>query len=200
MDKIAEMIATLFKELKPSFRWVAVFIFLGLAILGFWFFERSTGQLYFSRLERKITLLTELQKLKDSGIENNPELYNIYQDLVVELESFSVEQPAIVSIKPVDFSEPAAIGKAISGAFLWVLILVFGVSYEIRKAGKITGTTTAIAVFLLVVSLLFAWFGMIIPTIINPWVNFIGFPIVQIIILVILTRKSIKPVAPKQQA
>ena len=202
MDKIAEFIVGLFRDLKLPFRWGAIGLILVLIIFGFWGFERLTGQFYFSRLERKITLLSELQKIKDSGIEQNPELYTIYKDMVKDLESFSVKQPSVVEVEPINISDPNTIGKAISGAFLWILVLVIGVSSEIKKAKKITGMTVTITVFLLLAILLFAWIGMIIPTIINPWFNYIVFPIVQVVILVMLTRKSSKPtaVSPSQQA
>lgn len=64
-----------------------------------------------------------------------------------------------------------------------------GVPIEMKKDGKITGTTIALGIILLIIAALFAWGGSKIPTVINPWVNNILFPILQFSILVFLSRK-----------
>lgn len=194
MDKLAAFVVELFQGLKSSARWVAVFLTLIAIGIVFYGYERSTGQLYFSRLERKIALLRELYELKNSGIEQYPELYIIYEDTVAELTAFKIVRPQSTQLPSIDWRNSETIGKAISGSFLWLLVFVFGIASEIRKSGKITGFIITLAVFLLLIVLLFAWFGVLIPTIINPWVNYILFPLLQIVALIyISTRTVVKP-------
>jgi hypothetical protein len=196
MDKFAEFVVGLFQDLKLPYRWGAIGVVLMLVFLGVLGFERVTGQFYFSRLERKITLLNELKQLKDAGITQDPELNKIYQDTVNELESFSVKQSVSITPGGIDFSNPVTIGKAIGGASFWLLVFVLGISADIRKNKKITWTTIGMGIFILLIALLFAWIGAIIPTIISPWVNYIGFPIFQISLLIYLSVKSAKPAVP----
>jgi hypothetical protein len=196
MDKIAEFVVSLFRDLKLPYKWGAIGVILTLIVLGVWGFERVTGQFYLSRLERKTTLLTELKELRDSGITQDPELNKIYQNLVKDLESFSVKQPiaSTSGTGEIDFTNPVTLGKAISGGFPWILIFIIGIPIDIKKNKRITGTTIFIGIFILSIALLFAWIGMLIPTIVNPWVNYIGFPILQIFVLVYFSVKSAKPV------
>lgn len=200
MDKIAEFVVSLFRDLKLPYRWGAIAVVLTLILLGVWGFENLTGQFYFSRLEKKITLLSELKELRDSGIAQDPELNRIYQDMVNDLESFSVDRPVAVSTGTINLSDPVTIGKAISGGFLWLLVFIIGVPGEIKKNKRLTGMTFFIGIFILVIALLFSWIGMSIPTILNPWVNYIGFPILQIFILIYLSKKGAQTnVVTKQQ-
>ncbi|NCS68184.1 hypothetical protein GW777_07470 [Candidatus Peregrinibacteria bacterium] len=192
MDKLAEFVVGLFQGLKSSARWVAVLLTIIFIVGGFYGYERSTGQLYFSRLERKISLLKELYEIKKSGIEQDPELYAIYQDAVNELSGFDVAQPTKFQFQPIDWNKSETIWKAISGSLLWIVVLIFGISSEIKKARKITGFIFTLAVALFLVALLFAWVGTLIPTIINPWVNYILFPVLQIAVLIYFSTRAKK--------
>ena len=199
MDKIAEFVIALFQGLRLPFRWVAVILIITFSVLILFGYERATGHFYFSRLEQKISLLKELQNLKSSGIEQNPELYTIYQDEVEELRVFDVNHSTAFELVSIKWTDTTTVGKAVSGAFIWILFLFFGIGSEIKKDRKITGSTVGLTIFLLFISGLFAWLGVVIPTIINPWVNYILFPTVQIFLLILLTRNSIKKSATSQK-
>jgi hypothetical protein len=192
MDKLAAFVVELLQGLKSSARWVAILLTIILIVSGFYFYERSTGQLYFSRLERKITLLKELYEIKKSGIQQDPELYAIYQDAVNDLSAFDVVQPTEFHFQSVDWSKPETIWKAVSSSLLWFLVLIFGISSEIKKARKITAFTFTLAIALLLIALFFAWVGTLIPTILNPWVNYIFIPLLQVAALVYLSTKGNK--------
>lgn len=192
MDKLAAFVVELFQGLKSSARWIAIiFTFIAIGVV-FYGYERSTGQLYFSRLDRKITLLKELYELKNSGIEQYPELYAIYQDAVDELTEFKIVRSQNIQLRPIDWRNPETIWKAVSGSFVWLLILIFGVSSEIGKIGKITGFILLLVVTLFLIAILFAWFGAAIPTIFNPWINYILLPVLQIAALVYFSTKAEK--------
>lgn len=184
---IVSFLLGLFEGVKKPFQWLGVIIILLLIGCGVWGYERMTSTIYLSKLERKVSLIEKLQIIKNSDIVNSPELNKIYLDTVKELESFNVSQPLINQI---NLGEPSAIGKAISGALLWIIVFIYGVISEAKKAGKVTGMIVFLGVVLGMIAIFFAWLGTIIPTIINPWINIIGFPIIQILILILLSRKG----------
>jgi hypothetical protein len=184
----------LFQGLKLPIKWFAIFLCLVLLSGVIWGYERLSGNFYLSRLERKITLLADLQKIANSGMDIHPELIDIYNSSVKELDSFEVSQSFIPSLKPINLGN-TTIWKSLSGASIWIIVLVAGVASEIKKVGKVTGMVIFLGVVLALIALLFAWFGAIIPTILNPWVNYIGFPLIQFGILYFATRKTSKQVS-----
>ncbi len=143
-------------------------------------------------------MLKELQSIANQGIDTNRDLYPIYQSAVEELardESLNLPLPYL---PPLSLGDPIAIGKAISGALLWVLVLIAGVSSDVKKTGRFSGMTIAIAIVVAGIATVFAWVGSIIPTVINPWVNYIGFPLIQFGVVYLLSRRRKPLVAPDQ--
>ena len=115
----------------------------------------------------------------------------MYQSAVEELARCKVRNLAFPPPLSLSLGDPVALGKAISGASIWLLILIVGV-FSLVKARKLTGSAIATAIFLVVVALVFAWVGTIIPTIYNPWINYIGFPLIQFGLLYLLSRRAKK--------
>lgn len=191
MEDVANFIASLFKDMKLSTRWVAIVLIIFLTALGLLGFEYLTGHFYYQSLERKINLLKELQLIANEDISKNPELYPIYQSAVKELSRCEVRNLAF--LPPRDLGNPVIWGKAIGGALVWLLILAVGVVSEVKKTGKLTGIIIAVAVVLIIIAAIFAWIGTIIPTIYAPWVNYVGFPLIQLVFLFLLTRKQRNP-------
>ena len=192
MEHLAGFIASLFRDLKLPFRWVAVGLCVFLIVSATLGFEYLTGHFYYESLEKKVSLLGELQLIANQGIDKNPELYPMYQSAVEELARCKVRNLAFLRPLSLSLGDPVALGKAISGASIWLLLLIFGVSSDV-KARKLTGSTIAVATFLVVVALIFAWVGTIIPTVYNPWINYIGFPLIQLGLLYLLSRRAKKP-------
>ncbi len=195
MKEIAAVVVSLFEGLRLPFRWAAILSVFLLLIGGIWGYERLTGNFYLSKLERKTALLKELQSIASSGIENQLQLQPIYASTLKELESVDVSEPLLSALPSLNLRTSTAVWKAVSGAILWILVLIFGISSEVQKTGRITGAVLALGIVLALIALLFAWIGTLLPTLLNPWVNYIGFPAVQTVALVLLTRK--KPLQSK---
>jgi hypothetical protein len=71
--------------------------------------------------------------------------------------------------------------KALSGASIWLLFAILGLFGVFGKENR------AIAVIAMVLfAVLFGYLGTIIPTTYAPWVNYFGFPVVQLVILWLL--------------
>ena len=192
MKDIASFFVNLFQGLKLPVRWIAIITMLIFIFAGVLGYEQLTGHFYLTKLERKITLLKELQSIANADINKHPELESIYEHATSELANFEI-RPASSYIPSIKIGNPISLGKAISGALFWIILLVYGIVSEIQKNGKITGMVIGLGIFLLLVALLFAWIGTLIPTIFNPWVNYLLFPLIQLGLLVFLTRKK-KPV------
>ncbi len=189
MKEVAELIASLLKELDSRRKWIAIALFAILILALMSGFEYFTGHFYYESLEKKVRLLKELQIISNAGIASNSDLYPIYRSAVEELS-----RPRELRIAlPLEYlADPVTIGKAVSGALVWLVILIFGVASE-RKKGTFAGITVAVAVVLLFIATLFGWIGSILPTVLNPWVNFIGFPLAQFLVLALIFRKPSKP-------
>jgi hypothetical protein len=188
LKDIASFFVSLFQDLKLPIRWVAFISLLVFLIVGILGFEQLTGQFYLSKLERKVALLKNLQAIADAGIEHHPELKATYEQAAAELSSFEVRTPGSY-ILSWQIGDTTVLGKAISGAFIWIVVLIFGVSSDIQKNGKLTVMTIGVAIAILLIAAIFAWVGTLIPTIYNPWVNYILFPVTQLIVLLLLFRK-----------
>jgi hypothetical protein len=189
LKDIASFFISLFQELKLPARWVAIFSLVVFVLVGIFGYEQLTGHFYLTKLEIKVSLLKELQAIASEGTENHPELETIYEQIVSELSVFEVR--TIASYMPTfEFTDTITLGKAISGAFLWIIILILGLSSEAQKNGKLTGMDIGLGIFLLLIAVLFAWVGTLIPTIYNPWINYLLFPSIQFVILLILSRKK----------
>jgi hypothetical protein len=189
MKEAAGFITSLFSGLDLRRRWVAGVLAAILLLASLWVFESYTGYFFYQTLERRVGLLERMRSLGDEGIHSDSQLYPIYQATVEQLANridFRVQWP---SISPAD---PTSLGKAISGSSVWILILVVGVVSEIRKVKRISGTAIGVALTVGLIAYLFGWIGTILPTLGNPWVNYILFPVAQLLLLWLLARKGRK--------
>ena len=194
MKDFAEFIVGLFRELKLPARWAAiigVLILLVLVVIGY---ENFTGHFFYTRLGRRIELLQELQNLDNAGIDKSPELSPIYHSLVTQLSHDGYNYgilPTFTSI--ITPRGPYIVGKAISGASFWLLAFVIGFVLTIKASGPPKGTVLVGLVGVLIIAGILAWIGALIPTIITPWVNYIGFPVVQVFVIYLFSKKTAKP-------
>jgi hypothetical protein len=186
MKETAGFITGLFSGLDLRGRWFAGVLSVIVLLLAFWAFESYTGSFFYQTLEKRTAILERMHTLADEGIANDPLLYPIYLSTAKKLASRSDFR---IPLPTISLTDPEGLGKAISGSSIWVLILIVGVSSEIRKDKRISGTTVALALTIGLVAYFFGWIGTIIPTLWHPWVNYIAFPGAQLLILWLLTRR-----------
>lgn len=186
MKDLATFIVSLFQDLKLPLRWLAVVAILLFAVFGLWGYESLTGNFFYSQLEKKIALLRELQLMANDGIAQKPELYPIYLSIVSEIGHYKTFNLSSIHIPSVNIGDPVVMGKAIGGASVWLLILLIGLPPNIKKEGKLTPVIVTTAIVVVAMGLLFAWIGTLIPTLLNPWINFIGFPLAQFAVIYLL--------------
>jgi hypothetical protein len=190
-SSIISSLESLFLEF--NYRRLLFWVFVVLAIVtGLVVFENLTGYAYFSRMERKVSILKSLNELAHDDISSKPELNAIYQDVISELEAYQ--------IKPLSFTGffsnfgsvipqmPSEFWKFISGGFLGFIVAIAGL------VDRRQGNERWSSIFWggLVFGILMGLIGIFIPKIYNLWVNYIGFPVIQIAVILLLSRKGVK--------
>jgi hypothetical protein len=197
MESVGNFIVGLFKDLRLSLRWIAFIFCIFLFVLAFYGYESVSGHFYLGKLQQKVSLLESLQNIRENGIVNEPDLLPIYNSTLDELNNYKIEELTFPFSSIFIIDNNNAFGKAISGAFLWILLIGFGFITDLRKNGKLSSGGIGAIFLLMLISLILAWIGSIIPTIINPWINIIGFPIFQLFIILYFYLRSIrKPAIP----
>jgi hypothetical protein len=139
-----------------------------------------TGAVYYNNLERKVELLKELNALEKEGfVSSNPELKRVYDGTVQELNLRSV-QP--FSFPTAFLISSVAFWKVLSGAALGMGLTIISIVLKLLNRNGIAGA---------IVLILFCGFlGWLLPVIYNPWVNYLGFPIVQLLFVLVVARGS----------
>lgn len=194
MQELANFVVGLFKDLKLPFRWAAIIMLILVVIASLFIYEQLTGHFYFERLEKEVALLNELQSLSANGITSNPDLLPAYKSVISELNSYESQRFTFPRFSSINFNDPTIWWKALSGAALWIILLIFFVLSQIQTK-KFSGSTFGTAAIFLVFVFALGGIGLLIPTIFSPWVNYICFPVFQIALLIWLFRNriSIKP-------
>jgi len=138
--------------------------------------ELWTGWNYYGSLAKKVGLLKELHALAKDHIAANPQLYRIYRETEDEVAMRRVSPFAIPSLSP-----SVTFWKAVTGSLFWFVLLLavlFGSFGEKDRIG--------LAIFMVVLGGLFGFAGTLIRTLYRPWVNYIAFPIAQLLGVVFL--------------
>lgn len=174
-------------NVKRLFYWLTLIaVLVGVLLVG----ERLTGFIYFWQIDRKIKLTSELLNLYNNGIQGNQELNLIYEDLVTSIRNYKPSSISI-SLPSAQLTSLESIFKFISGGFLGFMVALSG--YSDRKDPQKTGWKSTVYGGLFF-GIVFALIGVVIPTIANPWVNYVSYPIVEIIVILglskLLTRRK----------
>jgi hypothetical protein len=182
MKEIASTIISSLESLFLQFNfrrllfWIFLFSCIGLSLS---IFENYTGYFYFSKIEKKIVMLNSLNELSKEKISKNSELYPIYKDLVINIQSYPIEPSSIAkSILP-EQQITEKVLKFISGALLGIILLIMGILDGI--AGKKDWQDNVSGG--LVTAIVFGLFSIIIPTVYSIWINIVVFPLIQIAVL-----------------
>jgi len=186
MQGIFDFIKSLMIDLDIRGRWLATLGLIVFIVFSILTVERFTHFNYYYNLSRRVELLSQLNSLAEEGIDQRPELYSIYKETVNELSQIKVLRlslsiPNLAAIPAVQFY------KALSGASIWLVFLIIAIS---GGFGRTFSDRFKVSMGLTLVTLFFGFLGWIIPVIINPWVNYIGLPLIQISLFVYIARKT----------
>jgi hypothetical protein len=144
-------------------------------IIGSYFYENI-------RLEQRVGILKELASIKESEIEN-AKLKDYYNELVSTLvkndtTSFTVIMKA--NENKFDLNNIIVVWKLISGSVIGVLIMIAALFAKYDKL-----ILKIIGFFVVgIITALVAGLGLLIPTIDPPIINYIGYPVIQLILVI----------------
>lgn len=151
-------------------RLIAILFFGGMVLLTFLYFESHTRLVYYYSLERKISLLDQLNKLAENNVTGNKDLNPIYSEISSEVLNRKVtpmELPTITTL---------VLYKFLTGATFGLLFLFIGLFSKRPKAMQ--GA--------LLVALFFGIVAIFVPVLGSLWINLIVLMVGQLFLLVSL--------------
>jgi ABC-type multidrug transport system fused ATPase/permease subunit len=197
IGKIIEELVELFKRnYKRPKLWLSIAIILFIVVLLIPYIDSNF--FYFSRMEKRINVLDKVMALDQEKINSNQAYIDEYQRILQEMEQqsersinslmnkFIIQVNYITSMGKGEGNRPI---KFLSGAF-WLLLITAFIPF--MDTFKKRSDKLIAFVLLLIMSGIIGWFFSIVPVIISPMVNYIGVPLLQIIVVIIISVKSNK--------
>ncbi len=176
------MIEKLFDVIKSNLKNPRLYIFLLVVMLVFLllFPYIDANYFYYRRVNNRIDILTKITGIDKEKIDENPVLKQEYDNLLTEIEKQTDGSIGSVFVKEKDPHIQRM--KFITGGLLvWITAIAILFSKANTRKNRIISFIVLIAV-----GFLTGGISKIIPTIITPMVNYIGFPLLLIILLALL--------------
>ena len=187
MDKAIEIITSWIQRNFKNPKLYAIFAAV-IVVIALIFPYVDANFFYYSRVEKRIDILQSLSEIDMEKVSRHPALQEEYDAIISEIEKQrDLSISSAVAIEQATSNIP--LFKFLSGgALAWIVTLCvpFMNTFKDKKSKVL-----AFFLFALLGGIL-GGIAYIIPTIFNPWINYIGYPSLQLIILVALA------IAPKQ--
>lgn len=197
IGKLVDELLSFFKgNYKKPKLWIGLSIFILVFVLIFPYIDSNF--FYYSRMEKRISILESVMELDEAKIDSNQAYRNEYQSILQEMEQQSERSVNSVINKATMYIDSVLTEgkrqgnrwiKFFTGAiwFFIVTILIPFMNTFRKPSDKVLAF-----VLMLILSLLVGWFFSVIPVLINPLVNYIGAPILQIVLFTVMVGKSNK--------
>ncbi|MGN0357557.1 MAG: hypothetical protein ACI4E0_07070 [Blautia sp.] len=184
MDKVVELIVSwIQKNLKNPKLYAILAVLIIIIALIFPYIDANF--FFYNRIEKRVSILQNLSEIDMEKVSQFPALQEEYDAILSEIKkqrewSISGVIPSEQTTSKVSFI------KFLSGGALAWLIALCVPFMDTFKDSK----TKALS-FLLVALFggILGGIGYVIPTIFNPWVNYIGYPVLQLISLIAIAIK-----------
>lgn len=190
-EKIFDLIKNLATGKHSKIFWGILIIVIVIAIIVFPYVDANF--LYYSRIEKRIDNLVNLVSLSGKEIEESAVLLDEYNNIIEEIK---VAQDKNMSTF-FENKEDSAFeywAKFLSGASLFFLVGVV-ILFQKDKEHKLTFSyfiknNLLIFIFCIIIGALFGFIFSKLPTFGTIWVNIIGVPILQVIVICFLFTKT----------
>lgn len=155
----------------------------------------DTNFFYSNRIKDRIEVLDKITKLDMNKIEENDSLKKEYNSILEEINN---SDKNYVNKVLSSNKNSNALGKFISGGALWwvlgILVLFFYNVFNKEQQTKGKQWVTRILGFIMciVIGGIVGFICSLIPTIFNPWFNYLIMPIVVLILMILLLTKASK--------
>lgn len=197
LGKVVEALVDVFKRnYKRPKLWLSVAIFIFVIILLIPYIDSNF--FYFTRMEKRIEILEKVMSLDRNMINSNQAYIDEYQSILQEIEQQrdrSLNSLMNKFIYNVNYlfgmgkGEGNRIIKFLTGA-LWCIIVTICVPF--MNTFKKRSEKVLVFIMLVVISAIVGGIFSIIPIIISPIVNYVGIPLLQLVIVIIIAIKSNK--------
>ena len=177
------MFEKIFDLIKNNFKNPKLYVFLLVVLLTVLvlFPYIDANFFYYNRVNDRIDILTKVSEINVEQIQENEILYKEYNSILSEIEKQSSGSIGSVFIKEAD--NTVSLIKFITGGVLvWLIALLC----LFIKGFKNWGHRILGFVFFAGLGCVFGLAAKAIPTIANPMVNYIGFPVLLIIVIALL--------------
>ena len=200
MDSVARILELIVDFLKRNYKkpklWFAILGILVFIILIFPYIDSNT--FYYTRMEKRISILEHLTQLDETTINSNPVYRQEYESILQEIQlqrERSVNSIATQLFDTVNSSwrtgkdQGNKILKFISGA-IWFLIVTICVPF--MNTFKNRSDKLVAFIVMIILSTIVGCIFMAIPIIYRSWINYFVIPIAQLVIVIVLVGKKDK--------
>ena len=200
MDSVARILELIVDFLKRNYKkpklWFAILGILVFIILIFPYIDSNT--FYYTRMEKRISILEHLTQLDETTINSNPVYRQEYESILQEIQlqrERSVNSIATQLFDTVNSSwttgkdQGNKILKFISGA-IWFLIVTICVPF--MNSFKKRSDKLVAFIVMIILSTIVGCIFMAIPIIYRSWINYFVIPIAQLVIVIVLVGKKDK--------
>lgn len=193
LEMIVEILKRNYKKPKLWFGIIGILIFI---IIIYPYIDSNT--FYYSRMEKRISILEHLTQLDESKINSNPVYREEYDSILQEIamqRDRSVNSLVTGLLDDVNTSLTTGKNqgnkaiKFITGS-IWFLIVTICVPF--MNTFKKRSDKLMAFIVMIILSVIVGCIFMAIPIIYKPWINYIVIPIAQLIFAVALTTKKDK--------
>ena len=152
-----------------------------IAITGALVFEHYTGNFYFNRLNKKIDVLIKIDNQSKSDSLIQKQVGKEYISLIQEVSKVKTSKKfRIGETLNITKEERQTLFKFLS-ALLTPLIIVIG-SWKDDPKEERSDLITGFAI----IGLVGGFLAVLIPIIYHPWINYLGFPVIEFFVLMII--------------
>ena len=200
MDSVARILELIVDILKRNYKkpklWFGILGILVFIILIFPYIDSNT--FYYTRMEKRISILEHLTQLDETAINSNPVYRQEYESILQEIQlqrERSVNSIATQLFDTVNSSwttgknQGNKILKFISGA-IWFLIVTICVPF--MNTFKKRSDKLVAFIVMIILSTIVGCIFMAIPIIYRAWINYFVIPIAQLVIVIVLVGKKDK--------
>ena len=200
MDSVARILELIVDFLKRNYKkptlWFGILGILVFIILIFPYIDSNT--FYYTRMEKRISILEHLTQLDETAINSNPVYRQEYESILQEIQlqrERSVNSIATQLFDTVNSSwttgkdQGNKILKFISGA-IWFLIVTICVPF--MNTFKKRSDKLVAFIVMIILSTIVGCIFMAIPIIYRSWINYFVIPIAQLVIVIVLVGKKDK--------
>ena len=200
MDSVARILELIVDFLKRNYKkpklWFAILGILVFIILILPYIDSNT--FYYTRMEKRISILEHLTQLDETAINSNPVYRQEYESILQEIQlqrERSVNSIATQLFDTVNSSwttgkdQGNKILKFISGA-IWFLIVTICVPF--MNTFKKRSDKLVAFIVMIILSTIVGCIFMAIPIIYRSWINYFVIPIAQLVIVIVLVGKKDK--------